>query len=63
MGIPQQRSAPKKKVSSYGASLSRKQHRYYIDISDIEKMLVGSVRIIERSSLDKFLYNKDTMPS
>ena len=36
----------------------QKVHRYYIDISDIEKMLIGTSRLLERSSLDRFLYNK-----
>ena len=34
-----------------------KQHKYYIDISDIEKMLVGSTRLLERASLDRFTAN------
>ena len=40
--------------------IGRKQHSYYVDISDITKTLTGVVRILERTSIESITCGKLT---
>ena len=42
--------------------IGRKQHQYYIDISDIQKTLIGTANQLERITLDNFASSSQSMP-